>query len=145
MNGPHRTARGEQGSLTLELAILAPAILLLIGLMIVAGRVQVAAGGIEHAAAVAARAASESRTPDHARSAATIAVTEDLTDQDIECPDLSVQVDTSGFAAPLGQPAVVTTTVTCRLLLTDLTIPGLDGRALTSTASSPLDQWRARP
>ena len=135
----------ERGSATLELAILAPAFLLLLGLVVIAGRVQVAAGAVEHAATSAAREASLARTVAAAQTTATSAAARELEGQDIRCATSSVTVDTSGFGAPLGQSATVSATLTCMVSFADLAIPGLPGsRTLTSTATSPIDRFRAR-
>jgi Flp pilus assembly protein TadG len=142
-SGPDR----ERGSATLELAILAPALLLLLGLVVLTGRVQVAAGAVEHAATSAAREASLARTVDGAgaAAAATAAAARELDGQDIRCATSSVTVDTSGFGAPLGQSATVSASVTCTVSFADLAIPGLPGsRTLTATATSPIDRFRAR-
>ena len=139
-------ARGDAGSITLELAILAPALLLLLGLLIFAGRIGVARSAVDHSAAVAARDASMARTADGARNAANEAMLRELGSQDIDCTSASVEVDTTGFAAPLGQPALVQVTVTCAVSLADLAIPGLPGeRVITASFVSPLDAHRARP
>ncbi|GGB91498.1 TadE/TadG family type IV pilus assembly protein [Cellulomonas carbonis] len=142
---PVRAHAGDAGSATLEVAILTPALLLLLALVVFAGRVQVAAGAVEHAAAVAAREASLTRTAGAARTAATTAATIDLDGQDLRCATSTVTVDTAGFARPLGSGSHVTATVTCTVSIADLAIPGLPGtRTLTATATSPLDRYRAR-
>lgn len=144
--GARRLADRDTGWITLELAILAPALLLLLGLLILAGRVGVARSAVEHSAFVAARDASMSRTADEARVAANEAMVRELGSQDIDCASASVEVDTTGFAAPLGQAAVVEVTVTCAVNLADLAIPGLPGeRVITASFVSPLDAHRARP
>lgn len=139
-------ARGDAGSITLEVAVLAPALLLLLGLLTFAGRVGVARSAVEHSAAVAARDASMARTADAARVAASDAMLRELGSQDIDCSSASLAVDTTGFAVPLGQPAVVQVTVTCVVSIADLAIAGLPGeRVLTASFVSPLDAHRARP
>ena len=141
-----RLTKPDAGSITLELAILTPALLLILGLTILAGRVGVARSAVDHSAFVAARDASMSRTADQARIAANDAMVREFGSQDIDCTSASVEVDTTGFAAPLGQPAVVVVTVTCAVSLADLAIPGLPGeRIITASAASTLDAHRARP
>lgn len=140
-SGPDR----ERGSATLELAVLAPALLLLLGLVVLAGRVQVAAGAVEHAAMSAAREASLARSADGARATASSAAARELDGQDIRCATSNVTVDTAGFGAPLGQSATVSATLSCTVSFADLGIPGLPGsRTLASTATSPIDRFRAR-
>ncbi|NMR19221.1 TadE/TadG family type IV pilus assembly protein [Cellulomonas fimi] len=134
----------ERGSATLELAILAPAVIVLLGLVVLAGRVQVAAGAVEHAASAAAREASLARAPAAAHAAATSAAYRELDSQDLRCAPSSVVVDTTGFAADVGQPAIVTATVTCTVAFGDLAVPAIPGsRTLRAEATSALDQWRS--
>lgn len=137
--------RGETGSVTLELTILAPAILILLALVIVAGRVEIAHQALDHAAQTAARAASIARDPATARSQALSAATRELEASDLHCTGTHVTLDTSGFAIPVGRPAQVTATVTCTVTLSALSVPGIPGsRIETSTATSPLDTYRTR-
>ncbi|MBX9243804.1 pilus assembly protein [Actinotalea ferrariae] len=142
----HLPATGEdRGSVTVELAILAPALLLLLGALILAGRVQVAAGAVEQAARSAARDASLARTPDQARGAAAAAADRELTAAGITCTTTAVSVDVTGFGAPLGQDAVVRVAVGCTVSMADLAIPGLPGsRTMSAEGISPLDTFRSR-
>jgi Flp pilus assembly protein TadG len=58
-----QAARREAGSATVELALLAPGLLLLAGLIVLGGRVVLAGGSVEQVAAAAARQASLARDP----------------------------------------------------------------------------------
>ncbi len=140
------SSRGrDTGSITLELTILTPAILLLLGLVIVAGRIEIANQAIDSASLAAAREASLARTAQAARAAATRAATENLAAHNLHCTGVTVSVDTTGFAVEVGTPAQVTARVTCTLDLGDLSVPGVPGtRTLTSHAVSVLDTYRAR-
>jgi Flp pilus assembly protein TadG len=139
------TDRNEWGSATLELAILTPALLALLGLSVVAGRIQIASAAVEQAAAAGARDASLARDPATARVAATATANATLTRQGLACVHTSVTVDTTGFATRVGQPALVAATVTCTVDLDDVAVPGVPGaRTLTAAATSPLDRYRAR-
>ena len=136
---------GERGSATLELAIITPALLLLLGLIVMAGRVDLAAGTVEHAAASAAREATLARDPGSAVAAARGAAAADLAAQGVTCASSSVDVDAAGFSAGLGEPATVTVTVSCTVPLSDLAVPGLPGsRTMTASATSSLDRYRSR-
>ena len=136
---------GDTGSITLELTILTPAILLLLGLVVVAGRIEIANQAIDGASQAAAREASLARTPQAARAAATRAATENLAAHNLHCTGVTVSVDTAGFAVAVGTPAQVTARVTCTLDLGDLSVPGVPGsRSLTSQSVSVLDTYRAR-
>ena len=137
--------RREDGSVTLELAILTPALLMLLGLVVVAGRIEVASAAVDQASAAAAREASLARTPSAARAAATRSATANLAAQNLHCTDVRVTVDTAGFAVPVGTPAQVTARVTCTLSTGDLSVPGMPGtRTITSTSQSSLDTYRGR-
>ena len=137
--------RTDPGSVTLELAILGPALLLLLGLVIAAGRIAVTGGAIEAAARDAARQASISRDPATAAAAARAAALDTLAEQDLRCTSLTVSVDTAAFASPVGAPAQVIARVSCVVALTDLAVPGLPGtKTLRASFASPLDSYRER-
>jgi hypothetical protein len=113
---------------------------------IVGGRIQVASGAIETAAHDAARAASISRTADQAHTNAYAAADATLAQAGLHCARLTVTVDTSGFAVPVGQPATVTVDVECVVDFADLVpvdwLPG--SKRLQSRFTSVLDTFRAR-
>jgi Flp pilus assembly protein TadG len=145
MTRPLAPLRDDRGSVTLELAILTPALILLLGLVALAGRVQVAASAVEHAAAAGARAASLARTVEAAHAAATEAVGRELDAVGLHCETSTLAVDASGLDAPLGEPAAVTVTASCTVTMADLAVPGLPGaRTLTGHATSPIDRYRTR-
>lgn len=145
MTVPRQWSAGDRGSITLELAILAPAVLALLGLVIVAGRIEIAGGAVEQASAAAAREASLARSPEAARQAATRAAMDDLNGQDLRCTDLTVIVDTAGFNVPVGTPAQVSARVSCTVGLSDISVPGMPGtRTLTAETQSTLDRYRSR-
>jgi len=137
--------RSERGSVSIEAAVLAPAFLLLTGLIIFGGRSAIAHQSVESAAAEAARSASLERTGTAAVQAARSAATASLANQSVQCRNVEVAVDDHGFDAPVGQSALVTVTVACDLDLSDLSVPGVPGvRTIRATTSSPLDTWRER-
>jgi hypothetical protein len=118
--------------------------LLLIGVAIVGGRIQVSGGAIETAAHDAARAASISRSAAQARAAAYTAADATLAQQGLHCARLTVSVDTTGFAIPVGQPATVTADVECVVDFSDL-LGGLPGsKTMRATFTSVLDTFRTR-
>lgn len=135
--------RDECGSAAVEAAIGVPAFVLFVGLIIAGGRTATTHESLQSAAADAARAASIDRDPRSAITDAREAATSSITDQDIHCHNIDVQVDTADFGKQPGQPGSVTVTVSCRLDLADLSVPGIPGsRVLAATMSSPLDTWR---
>jgi Flp pilus assembly protein TadG len=138
--------RGERGNAALELVILAPVIVLLIGMVVAAGRTSIAQGSIDAAARDAARQASIARSPADALSAAQGSASSVLAGENLNCtPTISMPGLDQAFATPVGQPASVTATVSCTVSLSDLLVPGLPGsKLLTGTFTSPLDPFRGR-
>lgn len=140
-----RRLSGERGSVSLELVVLTPGLLLVIGVLIYGGRLELAKQSVQSAASQAAREASIARTQPEANSAADAAATRSLAEQGLNCVSSSVSVDTSGFASPAGTPATITAEVTCVVNLSDLAVPGIPGsQTVTATADSPLDTYRER-
>ena len=135
----------DRGSATLELAVLALPLLVVLGLAVYAGRVGIAHSALDQAARDAARSASLAPSADVAQKAATAAAKATLSDQGLSCSDVTVTVDTSGFTVPPGQPAQVSAHVECQLSLSDLSVPGVPGNMLlTADMTSPLDEFRNR-
>ena len=137
--------RDDAGTVAVEAAILAPALLLILALLMFGGRNAIATGAVEQAAVDAARAASLARTGAQADTAARDAAARSLADQDLDCATITIQVDTSGFRTRPGQSASVDTTVTCLLRLSDLALPGIPGsKRISATAVSVVDTYRER-
>lgn len=137
--------RDERGSAAIEAAIGLPAFILFVGLIIAGGRLAIAHQALQSAAADAARTASIARNAGEADSAAKREAETSLHNQRLACRSSQVSVDTSGFRVPTGQPADVTVTVSCRVDLADLSVPGVPGsRLIRATMSSPIDSWRER-
>lgn len=140
-----RTRASERGSATIELAVLAPALLALLGLVIVAGRVTAAGSAVEQAAAAATREASLARDAQAAQARAGQAVRASLAGQGIDCTTLDSSIDVRRFAVPVGSPASVTVRVSCAVPLADVAVPGMPGsRVLTASMTSPIDRFRGR-
>lgn len=137
--------RRDRGSAAIEAAIGVPAFLLFVALIVGAGRVAIAHQAVEAAAAEAARSASIERTQPAAARAAGDAAAATLANQQLRCLSTQIDVDTSGFAVPVGTPASVNATVTCVVDLGDVSVPGLPrSLTITETMSSPLDTYRGR-
>lgn len=136
--------READGSAALELVILATILLGLLGLVIAVGRTSLAQDSVDAAARDAARQASIALNPGAAESAGSASATAALRQDGLDCRP-TVSVNTMGFLAPPGQPAMVWATVTCTVPLSGLALPGLPG-SLTMRArfGSPLDLYRSR-
>ena len=131
--------------MSVELALLAPALLLLLSFAVFAGRTQIAEGAVQEAARSAAREASLARDPATAAALAGAQAERTLAAQNLRCQRTTVDVDTAGFQAPLGRPGDVTVSITCVVGMADLLAPGLPG-SVTVEASflSPVDAYRER-
>jgi Flp pilus assembly protein TadG len=140
-----RTGVRDRGSLAVELAILMPGFIALIVLAVIVGRSVIAQGAVELAAHDAARAASLARTAGTAGADAESAARTTLANQGLGCVDLSVEVNTSEFARPVGQPAAVYVTITCTVSFADIAPPGAPrSRTMSASFTSPLDVYRSR-
>lgn len=137
--------RDERGSAAIEAAIGLPAFALFVGLIILGGRTASTHQALQSAAADGARSASLTRDAQTARADAREAATASITNQHLGCTRVDVAVDTSDFNKTPGVPGSVNVTVSCRLDLSDLAVPGVPGsRVMSSTMSSPIDTWRER-
>jgi Flp pilus assembly protein TadG len=129
-------ARGDRGSVSVEIALSVPLMVLLLFLLTAAVHLGRAAIDINSAAAAAARAASLSRTAAGATTAARNAATANLAGQ---CASLAVTVDTSAFR----RGGAVTVTVACTVTTHGLTGISIPGSVTTRAAStSPIDLYR---
>ncbi|MEU6510999.1 TadE family protein [Streptomyces sp. NPDC046942] len=135
----------DRGSASVEVAVIAPAIIALLGLMIAFGRVIDASGTVDAAAHAAARAASLQRDADSAQAQARTAAEDSLSGDGVTCQRTEVSVDTSGYSLDVGQAATVTATLSCTARLSDIALPGLPGsKTLTASWTSPIDTYRGR-
>lgn len=138
--------RGDRGSASLELAIIAPGLLAIILVLVFAGRVAMAHQALDSAAADAVRAASIARTRPAANGDASRAAANSLNNH-LRCSTMNVRVNTGGFEAPVGTPATITANVSCSVDLSDLAVPGIGipGHLdISSSATSSLDTYRER-
>jgi Flp pilus assembly protein TadG len=125
--------------------VLAPALLALLGLVIVAGRIAAAGSAVEQAATAAARAASLARDARSGQVQADRIARSSLRDQGITCAPVAASVDVAGFAVAVGRPASVSVRVSCAVPLADLAFPGMPGtREVSAEMTSPLDRFRGR-
>lgn len=131
--------RGERGSAAVEVAVLAPALVALMLLVVFAGRVAQADGEIRRASAEAARAASLRQSPTAAVAAAEATAASNLADSGFVCGDLSTTVDTARFEAG-GSVAV---TVRCIADMSDVALLGVPGtRTFESRSVEVIDRYR---
>jgi Flp pilus assembly protein TadG len=140
----------EAGNAALELVILAPVLLFLLGLIIAFGRVSTAQNAVSDAAQDAARQASLQLNPADAIAAGQASAQAALAADGLHCnPQVTVHTNGGnglpGFQAQVGLPAAVSATVTCVVSLAPIAVPGLPGsRTISETFTSPLDPFRER-
>lgn len=144
------TARGaggrkEAGSVAVEIALLAPALVLVLGLLVAGGRLWFARTTVVEAAGASARAASLARSSGAAAASGGDAGRQSLATAGLRCGSGSVTVSTAAFAVPVGTPATVTSDVSCEVAFADVFLPGVPGSIhLVGHGTAALDTYRAR-
>jgi len=129
----------DTGSVAVEAAIAAPALFLLLMLVIFAGRVTEAKQQVLSAADAAARAASLVNDPLEAEAAGQAAAEDNLADGGITCTPTDVDVDTANLH-PNGS---VTATVSCTTDLSGVALPGVDpSQTFTASSTEVVDRYR---
>ncbi len=130
----------DQGSLTVELAVLTPVLFVLVALAVVFGRVTEARlQVVESSRAGAQMAAVEPDAAQAAAGAVRAALVGELGLSHI-CPSPRVSTDTGHFY-PGGY---VTVSVACRVTLSDLSVPGIPGSTVVRASSTaPIDPYRS--
>jgi Flp pilus assembly protein TadG len=143
---PWWRATASDGNAPLELVLLAPIILMMIGFVIAAGRVSTAQGAVDAAAHDAARQASLAPSQAAAESAAISSANAALAADGLQCqPTVTLPNLGAAFASQIGQSAEIQAEVVCVVQLSSLFVPGLPGSLrLTGSFSSPLDPYRSR-
>jgi len=141
-----QAVRGDRGNAPLELVLLAPIILMLIGLVIAAGRVNTARGAVDAAARAAARQASVAPSEGVAQANALSSAQAALRTDGLQCqPTVSLPGLSTAFGTPIGHAAAVNALVVCVVRLSDLVVPGIPGTiTLRARFASPLDPFRSR-
>jgi Flp pilus assembly protein TadG len=125
----------ERGSVAVETAIIAPALVALLLLVVFAGRVSQAEAEVRRAASEGARAASLEYFEDAAVTAATDRVTANLQDNGVVCAELTTDVDTSQLA-PGGSVSVIAD-------MADVALLGVPGtRTFVATSIEVIDRYR---
>ncbi len=135
----------QRGAVAVELTLLVPALVLVIGLLVAGGRLWLARTAVTEAAAAGARAASLARSAGEAGLSGREAAARSLTTAGARCSSRSVSVGVSAFSTPPGTPGTVTAVVTCTVSLSDVALPGLPGAIrLSASGAAALDTYRGR-
>jgi hypothetical protein len=141
-----RRRPSDRGNAALELLLLAPIILFLIGFVIAAGRTSIAQEAVNAAARDAAREASIAPNEAVAEQTALSSATAALKSDGLDCePTVTLPDLASAFGSPIGTSALVRAQVVCVVRLSDLSVPGVPGHlSLRASFTSPLDPFRSR-
>ncbi len=128
-------AGSERGTMSIEMVVLVPVLLLITMVAVAGGRIVSAQGMVEAASRDAARAASMERSV----GAASTAANQSLSQADTANASCSAGIDVGGFR----RGGAVTVSVSCRVKLSDLGLVFLPGTTVVKAESSaPVDQWR---
>jgi Flp pilus assembly protein TadG len=139
------TSGDQRGATAVELALLVPALVLVLGLLVAGGRLWFARTTVNEAAQSAARAASLARTAADATTAGRDAGSRSLATAGLRCSSASVSISTAAFAAPVGTPSTITSTILCIVDFSDVFLPGWPGSVeLAGRGSAALDTYRIR-
>lgn len=142
---PRRTKGSQRGSASVEMAILVPGLVIMLGLLIAGGRLWFARTTVAEAAHTAARSASLARSSGQAVVDGASAGRQSMVTAGLVCANQSVAVNTRAFNVPVGTAASITATVKCTVPFADLLLPGMPGSIeLTGSGSSALDTYRSR-
>ena len=134
-----RRGHGQRGSVAVEMAVLAPALVFLLLLVVFAGRISQADGDVRRAASAAARAASLRQDPLDAVAAARQSAAANLSASGVGCGRLDTEVDTSRFLAG----GTVAVTVRCTASMADVSLLGVPGhRTFIARSVEVIDRYR---
>jgi len=135
-----RRCRDDRGSLTVELVVLTPVLLVVALVTLVFGRITEARQQVVEASRAGAEAAAILPTVGTAQWVGAINAVINLIGRTHTCAHVSIVTDTSRFVAG----GVVTVHVTCTVLLSDIAFPGVPGSTVVqASATAPLDPYRS--
>lgn len=136
-----RRTRDESGSLAVEFAIIAPAILLIFGLIFAYGRAAGVNGMLEAGTRDAARSATQARSYLEAKAVAESVIKEAMASAPEECRN-KITVELSPEDEYLPGNAIVVT-ARCSYGLSDIGLPGAPGTVTAkSSFTSMMDPYR---
>lgn len=135
-----KTRSREHGSMTVELVLLVPIVVMFALLAVGFGRYELARQQVIGAARAGAEAAAVVASSSQAQTAAESAATPGIESLGHGCVVLEVDTNTAHFE-PGG---FVRVSVTCQVAFSDLLVPGLPGSAvITVVQTAPIDPYRS--
>jgi Flp pilus assembly protein TadG len=138
-----RSRATSRGAVAIELVLVAPAVVFLLLLGVVGGRLSGAQALVDDAAVSGARAASLAPGPAEALGAAQAMVTTALQQSGADCVNFNPQTDVSLTTNPPGFQAggTVTVTVTCDFANSGLSLP--INNQVVESSTAPIDPYRS--
>jgi Flp pilus assembly protein TadG len=135
-----RPGPDERGSLTVELVVLTPVLLMVALAVVTFGRVAEARQQVVEAARAGAQAAVVAPDPTSAQAESAVDAAIGTSDHARTCAEHQVVTDVSHFF-PGGY---VTVTVVCQVPLADVAVPGMPGSTTVQASSTaPIDPYRS--
>jgi Flp pilus assembly protein TadG len=133
----------DRGLATIELVLMTPVLFLILGFLVVAGRLSTVRGDVAAVSRDAARAASRADTYEQAALDAHTTAEASLGGRQVTCRNLTI---TLGDPATFHPGGSVTATITCDVSLADIAIPGLPGqRQVSGRSVEVIDAYRGGP
>ncbi|MCL2783309.1 MAG: pilus assembly protein [Propionibacteriaceae bacterium] len=137
--------RMSRGSVSVEVALLVPVLVLVAALATAGWRIWWAGAQVRAAAEAAARAASVQVSVAKAGAVVDEVVAADLRTAGLHCRDIKVDDNLTAVGLPPGVAGTVTVSVTCAVALDDLLVPGLPGSiTVGGQAVESIDMFRSR-
>lgn len=132
----------DRGSVSAELVLLTPMLIILLLFVVFCGRVAQTAVRLNDVAHQSARAASLARTPAQSVGAAQSTASAALESAGVTCQSTAITASTQGMRSE----SAVTVTVICVVSLADLALLGVGGtRTFEASFTSPIDPYRSAP
>lgn len=139
-----RLALDERGSEPIAFIGATLIVVMAIALVVLSARIGTTNTAVAGAAQAGARAATLTRDAPAAIAAAEAAVASNLEQNGIRCTALTVSVDASELALPLGQTGIVGVDVACTISLVDIDLGVPAGTTVNGTGSSPTNPYSER-
>ncbi|MGL5405971.1 MAG: TadE/TadG family type IV pilus assembly protein [Propionibacteriaceae bacterium] len=135
--------RSDRGAVATEWAILVPAVVLIVSVMVAGSRLAMTRSAIADAAYAGARSAAANQSGSLAAVKGKDIAIANL--NGVLCNERRINVDTTAFRVTSGQPALVKVHIYCVVPLADLLIPGMPGSiSVTKEGVAALDTYRER-
>ena len=129
----------SSGSITAEMVVLTPLVVLLALFVVAFGRLELASSQLDDAVRAAAQAAVIWPTTQQAQQAAAETASFTLNRDGITCSPYDVETDSSNWHTG----GSVSITLTCTVSLSQVAIPGLPGsHSITAHATAPIESFR---